>query len=680
MRKLAKFLRDLPNLAKALIITCVALAASHFIVYDLTSISYFAPMEKASDFKFSDFYTLVANSDTTQAIYDRDIVIVPVDSCTRLEMACVINDIDKCCPAVVGFDIAFDAPKNPDSVALPEALESCDNLVLPIKIVYKNGRQETEHKSYYDQFFEPSGGYAPTNIEGIEGTLSCTRMFSPCFDTDEGMLKSFALRLVEFKDPEIAERMSEKGTESQYISFFRREYDTVYPNEIVKKRDLIQDRIVLVGKLKDKADCHITPMGNDTPGLIIHAYIASTILSGKQIRKLTDAESYAITFALTLFFVWISVWLSDTPIGDLVVRCLQFLLLIAMIVGGCYVYIRHLIDLDFAFPIVGIGLGVAACDVYSGLFAKDGLIDIISGWNPKLLMSWKDKAEKKYNNISNTNTMKCKIQKKTLAFVLMVLSSMPGMKATYTIYMVKGNVKVTNNGKDRQAKEDGTIKLDDYLTITKDSKIKILDSSNDKVYTFSTPGTEMFRNLKEQKEKSSQELIDKINKELRTTIENNKKKGPSVYGRVGMSVHNTDAIIRSNLNVPKGMSYLGYLMSIKPKEGYDSTADALLLDRYVNEEEKTFNFGVFNTTENPLYYNVIHADAQSRPRLLFEKNPTARPYDMTMETENEFAVSDEKSVFILVASTEDFTQADVERLLDPTYEPESDYYFSVLIK
>ena len=42
-------------------------------------------------------------------------------------------------------------------------------------------------------------------------------------------------------------------------------------------------------------------------------------------------------------------------------------------------YIRHGIDLNFSFAIMAASLGVAACDVYIGLFNKNGLCDRMAG-------------------------------------------------------------------------------------------------------------------------------------------------------------------------------------------------------------------------------------------------------------------------------------------------------------
>lgn len=60
MRSLSEIMTKLPLPLKSVVITVMTLACSHLVVYDLMEVSFFSPMEKASDFRFSDFYTIVA--------------------------------------------------------------------------------------------------------------------------------------------------------------------------------------------------------------------------------------------------------------------------------------------------------------------------------------------------------------------------------------------------------------------------------------------------------------------------------------------------------------------------------------------------------------------------------------------------------------------------------------------
>lgn len=376
MKSLSEIMTKLPLPIKSAVITVMTLLCSHFVVYDLMEVSFFSPMEKASDFRFSDFYTIVAD-DRAVSILDEDIVIVPVDGYTRREMARVIDDIDFCGPAAVGLDIAFAPPSNPDDDPLAESLAACDNLVMPVRIENENGQAHLRHLSYYDMIVEPKGGYAAVNIQGDARQRSTVREFTGSFPTEEGEVPSLAAALVGIMRPEAADKLKERGGKDEYIRFHSRKFDTINPDEILDNPDLIKGKIVLIGKISNAGDLHVTPLDNFTPGLLIHAHTAATIISGKYIRELTPFESYALAAITCFLIVWLNMRLWESPAGPLVVRVVQIAMLYAMIVGGTMAYIHYGIDLNFAFAIMATGLGVASCDVYIGLFQKNGLCDRI---------------------------------------------------------------------------------------------------------------------------------------------------------------------------------------------------------------------------------------------------------------------------------------------------------------
>lgn len=378
MKSLSEIMTKLPLPLKAAVITVMTLLCSHFVVYDLMEVSFFSPMEKASDFRFSDFYTIVAD-DRAVSTLDENIVIVPVDGMTRKEMARTIEDIDFCEPAAVGLDIAYAPPSNPDDDPLAEALASCGNLVMPVRVIHDDDGDHIQHLSYYDSIVNPERGYAAVNIQGDLRQRSTVREFTGSLQTEEGEIPSMAAALAGIVSPEAADRLKERGGKDEYIRFHSRKFDTIDPDEIIDSQDLLKGKIVLVGKMQNAGDLHVTPLDNFTPGLLIHAHTAATILSGDYIRTLSTFETYAAAAIVCFIIVWLNMLLLESPVGPLIVRLVQVGMLYLMIVGGTMAYIHHSLDLNFSFAIMAASLGVAACDVYVGLFNKNGLCDRISG-------------------------------------------------------------------------------------------------------------------------------------------------------------------------------------------------------------------------------------------------------------------------------------------------------------
>lgn len=382
-----KFLAQMPSPLKALVVTVMALLLSHVAVYDLMDVSFFAPMQKASDFRFSDFYTLVAN-DRAERILDENVVIVSVDGCNRAQMARALDDIDFCAPAAVGLDVAFNAPSDPDSDPLPESLASCENLVMPLEL---NEKGEMVY-SYYDSIVTPSAGFACVNIQGDKESRSTVREFCSDFEVDGKFLPSLPMALVSLADKEAAAKLRERNNADEAINFVSRDFLVIPFDSIIDHAADIEGRVVLVGKMLDVADTHSTPIDNFTPGLAIHAYTIATILSGDFTRRLSSFEMYSAAFILCFFVGWLNIVIGDTPLGSFGVRFVQLLLLYCMILIGTWAFVRYNVDLNFAYMMLTTSLCVVACDIYNGIFGDEGLIVKIQDY----LVSVNEKISKIY--------------------------------------------------------------------------------------------------------------------------------------------------------------------------------------------------------------------------------------------------------------------------------------------
>lgn len=118
--KLRKFL-------KVCGIAVLAFCLSWFVAYDFTSLSYFSPLEKASDFLASDFYAFVADSRDVKKYEDR-ITIVGIDDLSRPEIAGTLRAIAAARPKVTAIDILFPERDMSDTV-LVNAMNMLGNVV-----------------------------------------------------------------------------------------------------------------------------------------------------------------------------------------------------------------------------------------------------------------------------------------------------------------------------------------------------------------------------------------------------------------------------------------------------------------------------------------------------------------------------------------------------------------------
>ena len=80
----------------------------------------------------------------------------------------------------------------------------------------------------------------------------------------------------------------------------------------------------------------------------------------------------------------------------------------------------------------------------------------------------------------------------------------------------------------------------------------------------------------------------------------------------------------------------------------------------------------------PLYFNIIPQREDDDISLFFAQNPVAMPKSETIATEYTYLPDENERGYIVIASDIDFTIDDVKRLLEAGYDPEDDYYLSIL--
>lgn len=363
-----------PLWLRGIVVTILAFGISWIAVYDLMSVSFFSPMEKAADFRFSDFYMLVANDRSVKSLHP-SIVVVAVDGCNRREIAAALDDIDYCMPAAVGLDISFTEPRDTTDDPLADAIASCANLVMPVIADETSSERYTiDHSSYYDRFAQQGTTFAAANIDGEEKARFTVRDFMPVFRAESGDdIPSLAYALVAKASPGIASAVGRRGGKDEALQYSSREFEIIYPEEILGNQESIEGKIVIVGKVRDAGDLHATPLDNFTPGVMIHAYAAATMLDGDFTGRLTPFENWLLAAVACYLVVLLSLKLADS-LGDLIVRVVQLTTLYIMIIGGVLAYIRLNVDLDFSNAMLMTSLGVVASDLFNGIFADDGII------------------------------------------------------------------------------------------------------------------------------------------------------------------------------------------------------------------------------------------------------------------------------------------------------------------
>lgn len=363
---------DNKNKTKKILINLIgvlvlAIGLSCLTTYDFTALV--TPAKRVVEYQSADFYQLVANSRHEREL-DSNVVIVPVDSLSRMEIAMLLSDVSLCNPAAIGLDIMFGYPSDGDSLIL-DLLHEIPSLVLPM------GVEEEDHDTLawmtkaaylFDEI--PLENRGVVNLD-IISTYSVVRTFRPYYDTNQGRLPHLATALAQRAAPDAVERlqrMSEHQDEgSVRINYDAREYEIVNPSDVLQHPEVMENKIVLVGLLNDPQDFHITPIGEYTPGLLIHAHSLSTILNGEYLTSLPQWAQWIVALLLCFCFVVARVFLADYRAGSLLMRVFQIVMLLLVVIIGAILFIHCHLIVELSLPLSLIALAFLALDVWKGI-------------------------------------------------------------------------------------------------------------------------------------------------------------------------------------------------------------------------------------------------------------------------------------------------------------------------
>lgn len=264
--------------------------------------------------------------------------------------------------------------------------------------------------------------------------------------------------------------------------------------------------------------------------------------------------------------------------------------------------------------------------------------------------------------------------------MLLILTIPSEIGSALKLYKIKGEVTVNSGNLSKKAVKRQSVLPTDVLIIPRNSSVAILDDKSNRIYESLTQGKIKVEDLIKEAKSNASAVTKTTNDLVLGAIAENAKSKASGIGIPGVSVHVANSVVHAPVDLPESVSYLSYLRGLGEKEEYNDAYDAILVRRDINYDDETFKFAVFNTLSQPLYFNIIQQRTDREPELFFLDNPLAAPRTQTLVEEYLYILPDYPDGYIVVASDKDFTIADVKKLLDPSYDPEANFYFTLLRK
>lgn len=344
-------------------VTAVAFLLSETVFTKILSLSTYSGRDES--FSYSDFYVRTASHGVARM--SRDIVLVDIGDLSRAGMAALLDSLSRMEPKAVALDVFFRFPGQEGDDLLTDAVCRMEGLVLPRDV----------NRPGLVSFFQdevPNARIGAVNLSA--GTArDVIRNYRPAFDTPDGPLESFGLAVAAQVRPDLAEQVLQRGDTSGFIRFDGMEFPMFDAGEILSGdasvAETVRGRAVFVGDLNDPQDRHLTPADPEMPGLLVHAKIAQTVLSGKPVKELPRWAVVLIAVLVCSFWVWLLQVIRDRkwgPASSLLVRLSQFLLMYLFFVIGYREYAGAGYLVDFSLPMMMLGLGSLANDLVFGSY------------------------------------------------------------------------------------------------------------------------------------------------------------------------------------------------------------------------------------------------------------------------------------------------------------------------
>ncbi len=333
------------------------------------------PMKTAmKDFDFNDIAYAKLEKGKYDSV-DRRIVVVNTGDLDRAEIGFLIEKISTHQPKVIGLDIFFTEPKEPekDSI-LREAFRKTKNLVGVSVGFWEKDSFKIVPNAFDDVIAKR--GYA--NLIGEEvGTI---RLFSPFEKVSNEKYPQIASAIVKDFDPAAYEKLSKKDKNEVPINYTKRidRYQVLTAEDVMTDNFdttgpvKIKDQIVLMGYVNldpnNIEDKKFTPLnvniaGKKNPdmnGIFVQANIITMILDGAYVKKMPKWVAWlvAIVIGWIHMSLFIRYYLESHIWFHLVAKVAQVFSVILFAYLGIFLFDRFRIKLDMKYTLYVIALAV----------------------------------------------------------------------------------------------------------------------------------------------------------------------------------------------------------------------------------------------------------------------------------------------------------------------------------
>lgn len=337
----------------------------------LTSPSAYSPMQNSSDFAMSDIYEYISDDSDSQ-YKSNEIVVVSTDGCNRQEIAKLIEKINDNNPKVIGLDVIFRQSQSSDSILI-SAINKSKKIVLPYDMGYDENLElflKQDSSYFYKQLKNKNFGAINLSGNSIRNVI---RRFKPIFITEDDSIDNFSSAIAKIYSSDKYNDLIGRNNDNELIIYHNRDIEIYSSDELIslKDKDLrIKDKIVLLGEVCSNSDMHTTPIKEQEAGVVIHAHTIDTILNGYYVKETNNLVNYGIAIVVTLLFCGFTYYVRENVklVGRLLIRFIQFGLILMYLIVGYYLYSVNNLYIDFSVSALMTSVSILMLDLTGGLY------------------------------------------------------------------------------------------------------------------------------------------------------------------------------------------------------------------------------------------------------------------------------------------------------------------------
>ena len=334
------------------------------------NLSLFSPVKRAfDDFAMTDvYYEMHSRPDKEM---NNDIVLVDMtELVSRGEIADVIDSINACEPKVLLVDLIFQhETEHPlDDAKIAEVEGRVKNGVFSCKLTdYSESKKQFSNVVYsFFKDYASNVDWAYSNVHE-KRAAGCVREFSLSQNSVDGPMYSIPyLAACKYRDI--------KPTQADYnmriIVFDDTDFPEVNHKDVMKNKNILKGKIVLLGTMHEEADMHITPIGK-MPGMKLQAYSIISYMEHPNVRVMSLKWSLILAFIVSYLSAWMGLMLKRKfPNTYLhVIKVYYFMLAALLVWAGFICFMKFDYNIQLLYPLLAAALVEESRHLYKWLIS-----------------------------------------------------------------------------------------------------------------------------------------------------------------------------------------------------------------------------------------------------------------------------------------------------------------------